>query len=86
MPKWKKGHTTPHVCDPITNPQRNIHPSCGQSLCFSCGAAEGVTKECTLRVLLLTSPGQMEQKIPFLEHVNSFAINRFSPRIKLESI
>ena len=24
MPKWKKGHTTPHVCVPITNPQRNI--------------------------------------------------------------
>ena len=24
MPKWKKGHTTPHVCLPITNPRRNI--------------------------------------------------------------
>ena len=24
MPKWKKGHTTPHVCFPITNPRRNI--------------------------------------------------------------
>ena len=24
MPKWKKGHTTPHVCVPITNPRRNI--------------------------------------------------------------
>ena len=24
MPKWKKGHTTPHVCVPIANPQRNI--------------------------------------------------------------
>ena len=24
MPKWKKGHTTPHVCFSITNPRRNI--------------------------------------------------------------
>ena len=24
MPKWKKGHTTPHVCVPITYPRRNI--------------------------------------------------------------
>ena len=24
MPKQKKGHTTPHVCVPITNPRRNI--------------------------------------------------------------
>ena len=24
MPKGKKGHTTPHVCIPITNPRRNI--------------------------------------------------------------
>ena len=24
MPKQKKGHTTPHVCIPITNPRRNI--------------------------------------------------------------
>ena len=29
-------------------------PTCGQSLRFSCHAAEGVTEECTLRVLLLT--------------------------------
>ena len=24
MPKGKKGHTTPHICVPITNPRRNI--------------------------------------------------------------
>ena len=24
MSKWKRGHTTPHVCVPITNPRRNI--------------------------------------------------------------
>ena len=24
MPKQKKGHTTPHICVPITNPRRNI--------------------------------------------------------------
>ena len=24
MLKWKKAHTTPHVCVPITNPRRNI--------------------------------------------------------------
>ena len=29
-------------------------PTCGQSLRFNCCAAEGVTEECTLRVLLLT--------------------------------
>ena len=56
-------------------------PTCGWSLQFSCRAAEGVTEECTLQVLLLTSPGQMEQKILLLEHVNYFAINRFSPII-----
>ena len=30
MPKWKKGHTTPHVCVPITNPRRNIPSDCDQ--------------------------------------------------------
>ena len=24
MPKGKKGHTTPHICVPITNPRKNI--------------------------------------------------------------
>ena len=24
MPKWKEGHTAPHICVPITNPRRNI--------------------------------------------------------------
>ena len=24
MPKQKKGHTTPHICVPVTNPRRNI--------------------------------------------------------------
>ena len=30
MPKWKKGHTSPHVCVPITNPRRNIPSECDQ--------------------------------------------------------
>ena len=30
MPKQKKGHTTPHVCVPITNPRRNIPSECDQ--------------------------------------------------------
>ena len=30
MPKWKNGHTTPHVCVPITNPRRNIPLECDQ--------------------------------------------------------
>ena len=30
MPKWKKGHTNPHVCFPITNPRRNIPLECDQ--------------------------------------------------------
>ena len=30
MPKWKKGHATPHVCVPITNPRRNIPSDCDQ--------------------------------------------------------
>ena len=24
MPKGKRGHTTPHICVPVTNPRRNI--------------------------------------------------------------
>ena len=64
---------------PIVQSQHPYIPTCGWSLHFSCRAAEGVTKECTLRVLLLTSLGQMEQKILLLEHVNYFAINGFSP-------
>ena len=28
MPKWKKGHTTPHVCVSINNPKRNIPSEC----------------------------------------------------------
>ena len=27
MPKQKKGHTTPHICVPITNPRQNIPSS-----------------------------------------------------------
>ena len=34
--------------------------------------AKGVCERCTAR-LLLTSPGQIEQKILLLEHVNYFA-------------
>ena len=30
MPKKKKGHTSPHVCVPITNPRRNIPSECDQ--------------------------------------------------------
>ena len=30
MPKWKKGYTTPHVCVPVTNPQRNMPSDCDQ--------------------------------------------------------
>ena len=63
----------------IVRSQHPYIPTCGWSLWFSCCAAEGVTEECTLQVLLLTSSGQMKQKIFLLEHVNYFAINRFSP-------
>ena len=38
---------------------------------------KGVSKRCIAR-LLLTSPGQIEQKILLLEHVNYFATIRFS--------
>ena len=69
---------TPHTIVQSPHPYTPTH---GQSLRFSCQAAEGVTEECTLQVLLLTSPGQMERKILLLEHVNYFAINRFSPSI-----
>ena len=34
MPKWKKGHTTSHVCVPITNPRRNIPSECDQQARF----------------------------------------------------
>ena len=30
MPKQKKGHITPHVCVPITNPRRKIPSDCDQ--------------------------------------------------------
>ena len=30
MPKRKKGHTTPHICVPITNPRQNIPANCDQ--------------------------------------------------------
>ena len=45
------------------------------------GGAYVLAVGCILRVLLLTSPGWMEQKIPLLEHVNSFVISRFTPKI-----
>ena len=38
-------------------------PTCGRSLRFSCLAAEGVTGECTLRVLLLTLNGRLIMKL-----------------------
>ena len=34
MPKQKKGHTTPHVCVPITNPRRNILSDCDQQATY----------------------------------------------------
>ena len=34
MPKRKKGHTTPHVCVPITNPRRNTPSECDQQARF----------------------------------------------------
>ena len=34
MPKRKKGHTTPHVCIPITNPRKNIPSECDQQARF----------------------------------------------------
>ena len=34
MPKRKKGHTTPHVCVPITNLRRNIPSECDQQARF----------------------------------------------------
>ena len=36
MPKRKKGHTTPHVCVPITNPRRNIPSEHDQKARFRC--------------------------------------------------
>ena len=38
---------------------------------MGCHITKGVTKRCIAR-LRLTSPGQIEQKILLLEHVNSF--------------
>ena len=73
-----------HLLSIVWSPHSYI-PTHGQSLLVSCGAAGGVTEGCSYQVLLLTSPRWMEQKIPFLKHVNSFAICRFTPRITLES-
>ena len=40
---------------------------------MGCHITKGVTEQCTV-MLCLTSPGQIEQKILLLEHVNSFTI------------
>ena len=42
--------------------------------------AKGVSKRCIVR-LLLTFPGQIEQKILLLEHVNSFTTMRIHIKI-----
>ena len=43
---------------------------------MGCHIAKGVSKRCVSR-LLLTSLGQIEQKILLLEHVNYFATKKF---------
>ena len=51
-------------------------PSCGQILCFSCSAAEGVTEECILRVLLLTLQCTPSPRIGIFQKVD-FSKGRF---------
>ena len=59
-------------------------PTCGRSLQFSCRAAEGVTEECTLRVLLLTimdHPSKLQPKIPLLTSRDNGRMNCVDPVI-----
>ena len=47
---------------------------------IGCRIMKGVSERCIAR-LLLTSLGQIEQKILLLEHVNSFPTSKFSQRL-----
>ena len=47
---------------------------------MGCRIMKGVSERCIAR-LLLTSPGQIEQKILLLEHVNSFATKKILTKV-----
>ena len=58
MPKWKKGHTTPHVCVPITNPRRNIPLDHDQQAryCLQCSVLDSFHSEIQEPVFLSVGP------------------------------
>ena len=47
---------------------------------MDCRITEGASEQCMAR-LCLTSPGQIEQKIPLLEHVNSFTTKKILTKV-----
>ena len=58
MPKWKKGHTTPHVCVPITNPRRNIPSNHDQQARYrlQCSILDSIHSEIQGPVFLSVGP------------------------------
>ena len=58
MPKWKKGHTNPHICVPITNPRRNIPSDHGQQARYQlqCSALDSFYTEIQGPVFLSVGP------------------------------
>ena len=69
MPKWKKGHTTPHVCVPVTNPKRNIPSECDQQARFrlQCSVLDSFHEEIQGPVFLSVGP---EAKLDMFNNFN----------------
>ena len=58
MPKQKKGHTTPDICVPITNPRRNIPSDCDQQARYQlqCSVLDSFHSEIQGPVFLSVGP------------------------------
>ena len=69
MPKWKKGHTTPHVCVPITNPRRNIPSECDQQARYrlQCSVLDSFHTEIQGPVFLSVGP---EAKLDMFNNID----------------
>ena len=69
MPKWKKVHTTPHVCVPITEPKRNIPSSHDQQARYrlQCSVLDSFYSEIQGPVFLTVGPNA---KIDMLKTIN----------------
>ena len=70
-------HRSPHQCGMriglyTLSSRRGLH--------MGCHIMKGVSEQCIVR-LLLTSLGQIEQKILLLEHVNSFTTKKILTKV-----